>query len=375
MIRKTYLCLFIISALLLSCAREKAIYIGLVGTESGENNYIGVESFKSINVGLTKLEKKHFKPTGNHKIELIHYDDENNPEKALSEIQKLLNEDKVCVVVLSTNLGPYSDKAKELAQKSKIPIISIAGNFQTSDKKSYLYEYRPDNKKNVEKCFDELNKRLFLKKSCYVKYQSEEVIGLLNEPTVPEFIPKYVETPLRLTLTPNNLLDVVLTIKSNKEIDSILFDGPVDEVIKFNGKCLEKGIFKPIIYLNMMERSAFTKKELNMMKDLYFFSPIAEDSDNPYLTTFIQSYYENTGENPSITATLAYEAVSTIVNSIRETNTYDRSIIANKITGIKPTIGILAHIPREENDKYKIYILKVIPLEDVNHIKIIGEVE
>ena len=375
MIRKTYLCLFIISALLLSCGKEKSIYIGLVGSESGENSYIGTETYKSINIGINKLKKKHFKPTGNHKVELIHYNDENDPERAISEIQKLMDVDKVSAVILSTNLGSYSDKAKELAEKNKIPIISISGNFESSDKQKYIYEYRPDNTIYMEKGLSELNKSLFLKKSCYVKYQSEEVIGLIKEPETPEYISKYIETPLTLTLTPDNLLDVVLTIKSNKDIDSVLFDGPVDEVIKFNGKCLEKGIFKPIIYLDMMERSDFTKKELNMMKGLYIFSPIAEDTENPYLLTFIQSYYENVGESPSITAVLAYEALSTIINSVKDVNTYDRNIIASKIANIEPTMGIFAHIPREEKDKYKIYILKVIPIEDVAHLKIIGWVE
>ncbi|MGQ9705384.1 MAG: ABC transporter substrate-binding protein [bacterium] len=375
MFRRNYIVLIIIIIFLSSCAKEKVIYIGLVGTERGEDNYAGIEAYKSINIGLYKLKKKDFKPTGKRKVELLHYDDENDPEKALLQIQKLISEDRVCAVILSNNIGSLSEKAIEIAEKNKVPIISIAGNFEPSNNQKYIFEYSPNNAKYVEKAFERLNNDLLLKKCCFVKYQSEEVIGLLKEPEVPDYLSKYVETPLRLTLTPNNLLDIVLTIKSNKEIDSILFDGPVDEIIKFNGKCLEKGLFKPIIYIKMMDKSNFTKKELNMLKGLYFFSPIAEDTENPYLLTFIQSYYENSGENPSITATLAYEALSTIINAIKNTDTYDRNIIANKIISSKHIIGVIAHIPRKENDRYKIYIQKVIPIDDVCHLKIIGQVE
>ncbi|HEC80540.1 MAG TPA: amino acid ABC transporter substrate-binding protein [Firmicutes bacterium] len=360
---------------LLSCGEKEVFYIGLVGTETGDDNTKGIGAYNGVKLAIELLKKKDFKPTGKHELHLIHYDDEGNPERALSLIKRLMEKDNVCAVILSSNIGALSNEAIELAEENEIPLLSIANNYESTTPSPFVYEYSPDRIQYTEKTVNAIKSKLNLKRACYIKYHPEETIGLTEEPQVPVFISNLIEITHSITLKPNNLLDVVLTIRGYEDIDAVLFDGPPDKVIKFNGKCLEKGFIKPVIYARMMEMSSFTEKELNMMKGLYFFSPITEDTDNPELLSFIQSNYENRGVNPSVTTTLSYEATYAVINAIKLANSTNRKIIAKKIVEMEPVMGVLAHTPRKADDTYKIYIQQIIPFQTQNKVVVINEVE
>ena len=75
-----------------------------------------------------------------YKVELKYYDDETKPERTAQLIEKLINEDKVNLI-----LGPYGSSptgtAAPLAEKYKIPMVEANGSAEAIFSKGYKYTF------------------------------------------------------------------------------------------------------------------------------------------------------------------------------------------------------------------------------------------
>src|SRR5512142_1719194 len=75
-----------------------------------------------------------------YKAELKYYDDETKPERTAQLIEKLINEDKVNLL-----LGPYGSSptgtAAPLAERYKIPMVEANGSAESIFSKGYRYTF------------------------------------------------------------------------------------------------------------------------------------------------------------------------------------------------------------------------------------------
>jgi len=75
-----------------------------------------------------------------YKLELKYYDDETKPERTAQLIEKLINEDKVNLI-----LGPYGSSptgtAAPLAERYKIPMVEANGSAEAIFSKGYKYTF------------------------------------------------------------------------------------------------------------------------------------------------------------------------------------------------------------------------------------------
>jgi branched-chain amino acid transport system substrate-binding protein len=116
---------------------SKPIKIGALMTFSGP--------FSSFGDGLKKGMELYFEQNnymiGNRKVEIIYEDDENNPQVALRKYHKLVDQDKVDLLMgIATSTILYA--IRDEVDNGKIPLIvaNAAGNDVSWDKKSeYIY--------------------------------------------------------------------------------------------------------------------------------------------------------------------------------------------------------------------------------------------
>src|SRR6266536_3085168 len=75
-----------------------------------------------------------------YKVELKYYDDETKPERTAQLIEKLINEDKVNLI-----LGPYGSSptgtAAPIAERYKIPMVEANGSAESIFSKGYKYTF------------------------------------------------------------------------------------------------------------------------------------------------------------------------------------------------------------------------------------------
>jgi branched-chain amino acid transport system substrate-binding protein len=116
---------------------SKPIKIGVLATLSGPFSNFGDGIKKGVEIYLDQHDYKF----GNHKVEVVIEDDENNPQVALRKYNKLIDQDKVDLIIgVDTSTVLYA--IRDAVDAGKIPlIVSIAaGNDLSWSKKSdYIY--------------------------------------------------------------------------------------------------------------------------------------------------------------------------------------------------------------------------------------------
>jgi branched-chain amino acid transport system substrate-binding protein len=128
-IAKSALCALAASALLASAAAADNVKVGVVLGLSGPP---AITDFgESYLQGIKSALKDYEAAGGKHKVELVVYDDEANPQKAVSLVQRLMQNDKVPVIIGTVSSGNVLAFAP-IMQKAGVPLVagpSIATNI------------------------------------------------------------------------------------------------------------------------------------------------------------------------------------------------------------------------------------------------------
>jgi branched-chain amino acid transport system substrate-binding protein len=141
-----------------------------IGSASAENVKIGVvqglsgppaitDFGESYLQGIKLAVKDYESKGGKHKIELVVYDDEANPQKAVSLVQRLMQNDKVPVIIGTVSSGNVLAFAP-IMQKAGVPLVagpSIATNITAqfiSEKPSYIFRCSMVEKFQIESMLD-----------------------------------------------------------------------------------------------------------------------------------------------------------------------------------------------------------------------------
>ena len=101
-----------------------AVKIGVVTTSTGPGSYLGEAEEKTIKLMVETLNKQG--GVLGRKIELVHYDDGTNADRARTLMQRLVTEDEVSLVIGSSTT-PNTLSMADVATRNKVPLISMAG--------------------------------------------------------------------------------------------------------------------------------------------------------------------------------------------------------------------------------------------------------
>ncbi|MCA1829095.1 MAG: ABC transporter substrate-binding protein [Myxococcales bacterium] len=135
----------ILAVLALSLPAAAAVDVIKVGVVEGLSGPPAITDFgESYLQGLKYAVKQYEEGGGKPKIQLVVYDDEANPQRAVSLVQRLIQSDNVPVVVGTVSSGNVMAFAPVL-QRAEVPLIagpSIATNITTDfikQKPSYIF--------------------------------------------------------------------------------------------------------------------------------------------------------------------------------------------------------------------------------------------
>ena len=151
------LALFAVLALSIGSASAEDVKIGVVQGLSGPPAItdFGESYLQGIKLAVKDYEAK----GGKHKIELVVYDDEANPQKAVSLVQRLMQNDKVPVVIGTVSSGNVLAFAP-IMQKAGVPLVagpSIATNITAQfidQTPSYIFRCSMVEKFQIESMLD-----------------------------------------------------------------------------------------------------------------------------------------------------------------------------------------------------------------------------
>jgi branched-chain amino acid transport system substrate-binding protein len=158
------------TAALLACLAAQAvepIKIGSVLSVTGPAAFLGDPELKTLQMYVEDINKKG--GVLGRPLQLVHYDDGSDANKANGFAKRLIEDDKVDVLIGGTTTGATMSMLP-LAEKSSTPFISLGGAVVIIEPvKKWVFKTPHTDRMAAEKVFEDMKKRGFTK------------IGLLSE--------------------------------------------------------------------------------------------------------------------------------------------------------------------------------------------------
>lgn len=151
----------ILAALLLSVAvpalADEPIKIGSILSVTGPAAFLGDPELKTLQLYIEKINAEG--GVLGRKLELVHYDDAGDANKANSFTKRLIETDKVDIIVGGSTTGATM-AAAPLVEKAGVPMISLAGAVViTEPVKQWLFKMPQTDRMAAERVFEDMKKR------------------------------------------------------------------------------------------------------------------------------------------------------------------------------------------------------------------------
>ncbi|ROR32493.1 ABC transporter substrate-binding protein [Inmirania thermothiophila] len=133
------------------------IRIGSVLSVTGPASFLGDPELKTLQMYVDEINAKG--GIDGHKIELIHYDDGSDAKKAVNFVKRLIQRDKVHVIVGGTTSGASLAMIPE-AEGAGVPFISLAGSVKIVEPvKKWVFKTPHTDKMAAAKIFEDMRRR------------------------------------------------------------------------------------------------------------------------------------------------------------------------------------------------------------------------
>jgi branched-chain amino acid transport system substrate-binding protein len=143
------------------------IRIGAVLSTTGPAGYLGDPQLKTLQTYLAQINQDG--GVLGRKLELVHYDDASEAGKANGFAKRLIDDDKVDLLIAGTTTGATMAMAP-LVEKAGVPLVSLSGAVVVVEPvKKWIFKTPHTDRMAAEKVFEDMKKRGFTK------------VGLLSE--------------------------------------------------------------------------------------------------------------------------------------------------------------------------------------------------
>ena len=141
----------------LSALAADPIKIGSVLSVTGPAAFLGDPELKTLQLYIEKINKEG--GVLGRQLQLVHYDDGSDASKANGFGKRLIDDDKVDIIVGGTTTGSTMSMVP-LVEKAEIPFISLAGAVVIVEPvKKWVFKTPHTDRMAAEKVFDDMKKR------------------------------------------------------------------------------------------------------------------------------------------------------------------------------------------------------------------------
>jgi branched-chain amino acid transport system substrate-binding protein len=138
-----------------------AVKIGSFLSVTGPASFLGDPELKTLQLYIDKINAEG--GVLGRKLELVHYDDAGDAEKARTFVKRLLENDKVDIILGGTTTGTTM-AAIPLVERAGIPFISMAGGIEITDPvKKWVFKTPQTDRMAAAKIMEDMKKRGFSK--------------------------------------------------------------------------------------------------------------------------------------------------------------------------------------------------------------------
>lgn len=344
-----------ISAQLGAYAAEP-IKIGSVLSVTGPAAFLGDPELKTLQLYVEKINKDG--GVLGRQLQLVHYDDGSDANKANGFAKRLLDDDKVDIIVGGTTTGSTMSMVP-LVEKAAVPFISLAGAVVIIEPvKKWVFKTPHTDRMAAEKVFEDMKKRNLTKVALLAetsgfglsgKKETEAMAAKMGITLVANetYGPKDTDMSPQLTKIKNTEGVQAMFVFGlgqgpaivNKNAKQLGFSLPIyhahgvasEEFIKLSGPAAE-GVRLPAAALLVAEKLA------------------ANDIQKPVVTAYRKAYSERYKEDVSSFGGHAYDGLMIAVEAIKRAGSTDKAKVRDAIEATSAYVGTGGKVTMSASD-------------------------
>ncbi|MDD2670485.1 MULTISPECIES: ABC transporter substrate-binding protein [Zoogloea] len=353
---KTFLAGAVLALGSLAAMAADPIKVGSVLSVTGPAAFLGDPELKTLQLYVEDINKKG--GVLGRQLQLVHYDDGSDANKANGFAKRLLDDDKVDILIGGTTTGSTMSMVP-LAEKSGTPFISLAGAVVIIEPvKKFVFKTPHTDRMAAEKVFEDMKKRGLTKVALFSetsgfgqsgKKETELVAGKYGITLVANetYGPKDTDMSPQLT-----------KIKGTPGVQAVfvfgLGQGPA--IVTKNYKQL--GITLPLYQSHGVASDEFLKLAGPAAEGVRLPSPAqliadklpANDPQKPVVTAYDKAYKERYKQDVSTFGGYAYDGLMLAVDAIKRAGSTDKAKVRDAIEATKGYVGSSGKVTMSATD-------------------------
>ena len=321
------------------------IKIGSVLSVTGPAAFLGDPELKTLQLYVDDINKKG--GVLGRPLQLVHYDDGSDANKANSFAKRLLEDDKVDVLVGGTTTGSTMSMVP-LAEKSMTPFISLAGAVVIIEPvKKFVFKTPHTDRMAAEKVFEDMKKRgltkvaLLSETSGFGASGKKETEGVAAKYGI-TLVANETYGPKDTDMSPQ-----LTKIKTTPGVQAVfvfgLGQGPA--IVTKNYKQL--GVTLPLYQSHGVASDDFLKLAGPAAEGVRLPSPAqlipeklaAKDPQKPVVTAYEQAYKSAYKADVSTFGGYAYDGLMLAVDAIKRAGGTDKAKVRDALEATKGFVG------------------------------------
>lgn len=329
----------------MSVYAAEPIKIGSVLSVTGPAAFLGDPELKTLEMYVEDINKKG--GVLGRPLQLVHYDDGSDASKANGFAKRLIDDDKVDVLVGGTTTGSTMSMVP-LVEKANIPFISLAGAVVIIDPvKKWVFKTPHTDRMAAEKVFEDMKKRGLTKVALLSetsgfgssgKKQSEDVAGKYGITLVANetYGPKDTDMSPQLT-----------KIRSTAGVQAVFVFGFGQGPAIVTKNYRQLGMSFPLYHAHGVASAEFIKLagpaaegiRLPAAGLLVADKLAASDPQKAVVTAYGKAFTEKWKTEVSTFGGHAYDGLMIAVDAIKRANSTDKSKVRDAIESTKGYVG------------------------------------
>ena len=331
---------------LASAQSPAPIKVGAVLSVTGPAAFLGEPQLKTLQLYVERLNAQG--GVLGRKLELVHYDDGGEAGKANNLTKRLLESDKVDLIIGGTTTGATMAMAP-LVEKASIPFVSLAGGVVVVEPvKKWLFKTPHTDRMAAEKVFADMKKRGLLKvgllseTSGFGQSGRKETLAVASKHGI-EIVADETYGPKDSDITAQ-----LTKIKSAAGIQAVfvfgLGQGPAVATKNF----AQLGIKLPHYQSHGVASDEYLKLSGAAAEGVRLPSPAlliaeslpANDPQKAVVTGYFKAYQDRFKEEPSTFGGYAYDALMLSVEAIKRAGSTDGEKVRAALEQTKGYVGV-----------------------------------
>ena len=349
MIKRSFLKIVTVAAIAvgtsLSAFAADPIKIGSILSVTGPAAFLGDPELKTLQLYIEKLNKEG--GVLGRQLQLVHYDDGTDASKANGFAKRLIDDDKVDIIIGGTVTGSTMSMIP-LVEKAELPFISLAGAVVIVEPvKKWVFKTPHTDRMAAEKVFEDMKKRnltkvaLFSETSGFGASGKKETEAMAAKMGI-TLVANETYGPKDTDMTPQ-----LTKIKNTSGVQAVFVFGLGQGPALVNKNYKQLGITLPLYHAHGVASEEFIKLSgpaaegvrLPAAALLVADKLPANDPQKPVAMGYRKAYSDRYKEDVSTFGGHAYDGLMIAVDAFKRAGSTDKAKVRDAIEATKGYVG------------------------------------